>query len=134
MDAGVLGCQGHTLKQTLEKLPYDKNKIRNSSTIVRAFDGSHRVVVGEIEIPVQIGPFEFQIHFQVMDIRPAYSCLLGRPWIHAPGAVLSSLHQKLKFIVGDKRVIILGEEDLVVTCPKPVGYTEANEEALKTAF
>ncbi|XP_050920042.1 uncharacterized protein LOC127137643 [Lathyrus oleraceus] len=28
----------------------------------------------------------------VMDINPAYSCLLGRPWIHAAGAVASTLH------------------------------------------
>ncbi|RDY04689.1 hypothetical protein CR513_11558, partial [Mucuna pruriens] len=55
-------------KSTLDKLPYDKNKIQSSSTIVRAFDESHREVVGEIEILVQIGPFEFQIHFQSLEI------------------------------------------------------------------
>ncbi|RDX63863.1 hypothetical protein CR513_57650, partial [Mucuna pruriens] len=69
-----------------------------------------------------------------MVIRPAYSCMLGRPWIHAASLVPSSLHQKLKFIVGDKLVIISGEEDLVVACPKPAEHIKANEEALETAF
>ncbi|RDX84728.1 hypothetical protein CR513_34179, partial [Mucuna pruriens] len=121
-------------KAMLDKLPYDKNKIRSSSTIVRAFDESRREVGGEIKIPIQVEPFEFQIHFQVMDIKPAYNCLFGRPWIHAASVVPSSVHQKLKFIIGDKLVIISREKDLMVACPKSAGHVEANEEALETAF
>ncbi|RDX64273.1 hypothetical protein CR513_57198, partial [Mucuna pruriens] len=107
-------------KATLERLPYGKARVRNSSIIVRAFDGSRRKVMGEIEILVQINPFEFQISFQTLD-----------PF-HWSSPILSQ-HQKLKFIVGDKLVIIFGEEDLVVTCPKPAGYIEAAKEDL-TAF
>ena len=53
-----------------------------STMIVRAFDGSKREVMGEVELLVQVGPCVFQITLQVMDILPAYNCLLGRPWIH----------------------------------------------------
>ncbi|KAA3468973.1 spindle pole body component 110-like protein [Gossypium australe] len=35
-------------------------------------------------------------NFLVMDIKPSYNCLLGRPSIYSVGAVPSSLHQKLK--------------------------------------
>ncbi|RDY04761.1 hypothetical protein CR513_11483, partial [Mucuna pruriens] len=66
---------------------------------VKAFDGSKREVMGEITLPICIGPITFDITFQVMDIRPTYSCLLGRPWIHAVEAIPSSLHQRVKFIV-----------------------------------
>ncbi|RDX63864.1 hypothetical protein CR513_57651, partial [Mucuna pruriens] len=49
----ILGVLINVLpKAMLERLPYDKNKLRNISTKVRAFDGSQREVVGEIEIPV----------------------------------------------------------------------------------
>ncbi|XP_052725995.1 uncharacterized protein LOC128194433 [Vigna angularis] len=108
--------------------------MKPSSMIVRAFDGSKRVVMGEIELPVQIGPCVFQITFQVMDILPAYSCLLGRPWIHSAGVVPSTLHQKLKYIMGDKLIIVSGEEDLLVSGPSSTRYIEAAEEALETAF
>nr|KYP36696.1 hypothetical protein KK1_042162 [Cajanus cajan] len=121
-------------KSTLDRLPCDGTHMKPSSMIVRAFDGSRREVMGEIEIPVQIGPFTFNITFQVMDIKPAYSCLLGRPWIHSAGVVPSSLHQKLKFIVEDKLVIVSGEEDMLVSCPTPTRYIEATEEALETSF
>jgi len=121
-------------KSTLDKLPYDKNHKRASAMVVRAFDGSRREVIGEIELLVQVGPCTFQVVFQVMDIFPTYSCLLGRPWIHSAGVVPSILHQKLKFIIEDKLVIVFGEEDLLVSGPSSTCYVEATEEALETSF
>jgi len=69
-----------------------------------------------------------------MDILPAYSCFLGRPWIHTVGVVPSTLHQKLKFIIDDKFIIVYGEEDLLVFGPSSTLYIEATEEALETSF
>ncbi|XP_071924831.1 uncharacterized protein [Coffea arabica] len=37
-----------------------------------------------------------------------------RPWIHKSGAVPSSLHQLLKFVVNDKLITIFAEEDCLV--------------------
>jgi hypothetical protein len=69
-----------------------------------------------------------------MDINPAYSCLLGRPWIHAAGAVTSTLHQKLKFVVDGKLITVAGEEDIFVSHLSSFQYVEAGEESLETAF
>ena len=69
-----------------------------------------------------------------MDINPAYSCLLGRPWIHALGVVPSTLHQKLKFAVGGILAIVSGEEDMLVSCASSAPYVEAAEESLETTF
>ncbi|RDY01044.1 hypothetical protein CR513_15680, partial [Mucuna pruriens] len=96
MIARVLIDNGSSLnvlpKATLEKLTSTDARLSASSVVVRAFDGSKREVMGEIILPILIGPTTFNITFQVMDIHPAYSCLLGRPWIHAAGVVPSSLH------------------------------------------
>jgi hypothetical protein len=89
--------------------------MRHSGVVVRAFDGSRRSVIGEVDLPMMIGPHVFQITFQVMDIQAAYSCLLGRPWIHEAGAVTSTLHQKLKFVKNGKLVTIEGEQALLVS-------------------
>ncbi|XP_017613783.1 uncharacterized protein LOC108458902 [Gossypium arboreum] len=51
----------------------------------------------------------------VMDITPSYNCLLGRPWIYSAGAVPSSLHQKVKFIMDSLLVTVMGEEDIVAS-------------------
>ncbi|KAA0036950.1 uncharacterized protein E6C27_scaffold86G00300 [Cucumis melo var. makuwa] len=121
-------------KSTLLMLPVDMSHIKSSTMVVKAFDGSRREVMGDIELPVKIGPCIFNIVFQVMEITPTYSFLLGRPWIHSAGVVPSTLHQKLKFIVGSKLICVMGEEDFLITKPVSTPYVEATEEALECSF
>ena len=54
--------------------------------------------MGTLEIELLIGPTTFPTLFQVLRIPTSFNLLLGRPWIHRAGAILSSLHQKVKFI------------------------------------
>ncbi|XP_071912336.1 uncharacterized protein [Coffea arabica] len=99
---------------TLEKLGLQDIKLRPSATIVRGFDGAQREPIGEVDLVVEMGPAQFQIACQVMHFPSVYNILLGRPWIHKSGAVPSSLHQLLKFIVKDKLITIFAEEDCLV--------------------
>lgn len=50
------------------------------------------------------------------------------------GAIPSSLHQRVKFVVDDKVVVVFGEEEALVNKPSPFKYVEAAEESLETAF
>ncbi|XP_039048787.1 uncharacterized protein LOC120189633 [Hibiscus syriacus] len=119
-------CKGHALPSvlidngsalnvmplaTLKRLPIDTSHMRACQNVVRAFDGTKREVIGKIEVPLTIGPATYNIEFLVMDIMPSYNCLLGRPWIHQAGAVPSTLHQKVKFVIDGALVIINAEED-----------------------
>lgn len=114
-------------KSTLSQLQYEGPEMRSSALIVRAFDGYQREVIGELDLPICVGPHQFTITFQVMDINPAYSCLLRRPWIHATGTVTSSLHQKLKFLVEDKLVIVFGDEDSIISELSSFIYVDTKE-------
>ncbi|XP_031392154.1 uncharacterized protein LOC116204216 [Punica granatum] len=84
---------------TLKQMKVDTSRIRASKTIVRAFDGSKRIVNGKINLLIDVGPCSFSVTFQILEIPNAFSMLLGRTWIHVVGAVPSSLHQKLKFFI-----------------------------------
>ncbi|XP_050919089.1 uncharacterized protein LOC127136591 [Lathyrus oleraceus] len=100
-------------KSSFAKLTVEGLVMKPSELIVRAFDGTRRTVIGEVNLHMNISPHTFFITFFVMHIYSAYSCLLGRPWIHSVGAVTSTLHQKLKFLADDKLVIVEGEEDIM---------------------
>ncbi|XP_071900996.1 uncharacterized protein [Coffea arabica] len=99
---------------TLEKLGLQDIKLRPSGTVFRGFDGAQREPIGEVDLVVEMGPAQFQITCQVMHFPSVYNVLLGRPWIHKSGAVPSSLHQLLKFVVNDKLITIFAEEDCLV--------------------
>ena len=144
----TLNCKGHILSKvlvdngsalnvmplsTLTRLPIDIFHMKRSHTIVRAFDGTRREVVGNIEIPLQIGPCTYNVDFQ-MDIKPSYSCLIRRPWIHSARAIPSFLHQKLKFVIDEKLVSIAGEEELIAMTSTEAPYVGPNEEALDCLF
>lgn len=99
--------------KTLESLPVPMKWMLSSKTHVRGFNGTRRAVHGCIQIPVKIGPFIYDIDFQVMDIEASYNALLGKPWIHSSRAVHSTLHQKVKFIKDDRLVTVYGEEEII---------------------
>ncbi|XP_058733755.1 uncharacterized protein LOC131605416, partial [Vicia villosa] len=114
-------------KTTLARLSYQGMPMKFSGVVVKAFDGSRKSVIGEVNLPMTIGPHTFQITFQVMDIQAAYSCLLGRPWIHEAGAVTSTLHQKLKFVTNGKLVTISGEQALMVSHLSNFSFISADD-------
>ncbi|KAK9016080.1 hypothetical protein V6N11_007163 [Hibiscus sabdariffa] len=135
---GVLIDNGSALNvlpmMTLQRLPIDSSHMKSCQNTVRAFDGTQRTAIGKIEIPLLVGPIEYNIEFVVMDIRPTYNCLLGRPWIHSAGAVPSSLHQKLKFVIEGKLVSIDAEQDIIASVTSDAPYIQNDEEAVECSF
>ncbi|XP_040934458.1 uncharacterized protein [Gossypium hirsutum] len=135
---GVLIDNGSALNvlplTTLNRLPIDSSHMKECQNIVKAFDGTERKVMGRIEVPLQIWPNTYEVDFLVMDIKPSYNCLLGRPWIHSAGAVPSSLHQKLKLVSEGRLITIKAEEDIIATVSNNAPYLETNDEAIECSF
>ena len=65
---------------------------------MRAFDGVQRDTIGAVNLDIQVGPAEFNVEFQVLDINTSYNLLLGRPFIHMVGVVPSTFHELIKFV------------------------------------
>ena len=102
-------------KGSLDRLDCEGLVLKPSDIVVRAFDGSKSMMHGEVDLPIKVGSQVFNSTFYVMDICPAYSCLLGRPWIHGAGAVTSTLHQKLKYPIKGKIFTVYGEDEFMVS-------------------
>ncbi len=54
---------------TLARLPIGPSLMHLSNMIVRSFDGTKRDVLGDIELPIQIGACTFDVTFQVMNFE-----------------------------------------------------------------
>ena len=46
---------------TIKRMGIDQERIPLSNTVIRAFDGSRKETIGMIHLPVEIGPYEFQV-------------------------------------------------------------------------
>ncbi|KAI5407298.1 hypothetical protein KIW84_053521 [Lathyrus oleraceus] len=87
-------------KTTLSKLSYQGPPMRQSGVVVKAFDGSRKTVIGEVDLPIKIGP----------------------------SVVTSALHQKLKFVKNKKLVVVGGEKALLVIHLSSFSYIDAEDE------
>ena len=114
--ARVLIDNGSTLNvypmSTLERLNVDTFLIHLTTMIIKVFDGSLKKVQGKIELAIGVGPMFFTVNFQVIKVDSPCNMLLGRSWLHAAGAVASSLHRRLKFSSEDLMVTIMAKEPL----------------------
>ena len=57
-------------KKALDRLDCEGLTLNPSNIVVRAFDGSKRMVHGEVDLPIKVGTQTFNSTFYVMDIRP----------------------------------------------------------------
>ena len=95
---------------TLKRLNMDISLILPTTMIIRPFDGTLWKVQGKIELVIGIGPMFFMVNFQDITVDSLYNLLLGRPWLHAAGAVASTLHQRLKSPFEGSLITIMAEE------------------------
>ena len=65
-----------------------------------SFDGKVVIPRGQIRLPIQAGSEVVEVDFIVVDAYSPYTAIVARPWLHALGAVSSTLHQKVKYLTG----------------------------------
>ncbi|XP_075080464.1 uncharacterized protein LOC142165971 [Nicotiana tabacum] len=114
---------------TLQRIKIGTERIGPNNVCVCAFDGIKRDTIGEIDLILTIGPMDFEVTFQVLDMDTSYNFLLGRPWIHAAGAVPSTLYQMVKFEHKDQEIVVHGEDKQSIYWDPSVPCLEAREGA-----
>ncbi|XP_050241847.1 uncharacterized protein LOC126690760 [Quercus robur] len=62
-----------------------------------SFEGKTVTPKGMIRLPIQIGSDVVNVDFIVVDTYSPYTAIVARSWLHALGAVSSTLHQKVKY-------------------------------------
>ena len=62
-----------------------------------SFEGKTVIPKGQIRLPIQTNSEIVEVDFIVVDSYSPYTAIVARPWLHALGAVSSTLHQKVKY-------------------------------------
>ncbi|XP_050277979.1 uncharacterized protein LOC126719475 [Quercus robur] len=65
---------------------------------VVSFEGKTVTPRGQIRLPIQTGSDVVEVDFIVVDTYSPYTTIVAKPWLHALGAVSSTLHQKVKYL------------------------------------
>ena len=70
------------------------------------------ILEGQISLPVNMEGKEVMVTFIVVFSFSLYTAILGRPWIHAMGAVSSTFHVKVKFRIEQGIAIVRGSQQM----------------------
>ena len=77
-----------------------------------SFEGKTIIRKGRIRLPIQIGSEVVEVDFIVVDAYLPYTAIVARPWLHALGAVFSTLHQKVKYLLEGQVKEIVGSQSM----------------------
>ena len=81
-----------------------------------SFDGRVVIPQGQISLPVNMEGKEVMVTFIVVNLFSSYTAILERPWIHTMGAILSTLHMKVKFRTKYGVATVRGNQQVAQQC------------------
>ena len=84
-----------------------------------SFDGKIVIPKSQIRLPIQAESEVVEVNFIIVDVYSPYTAIVARPWLHALGAVSSTLHLKVKYPSGDRIEELVGSQSMARQCLIP---------------
>ncbi|XP_030958545.1 uncharacterized protein LOC115980436 [Quercus lobata] len=81
-----------------------------------SFEGKTVTLKGIIRLPIQADSDVVGVDFIVVDAYSPYTAIVARPWLHALGAVSSTLHQKVKYPSEAQVKEVIGNQVMARQC------------------
>ena len=81
-----------------------------------SFKGKTVTPKGQIRLPIQTGSDIVEVDFIVVDAYSPYTAIVARLWLHALGAVSSTLHQKVKYPSEGRVKEVIGDQAMARQC------------------
>ena len=81
-----------------------------------SFEGKIVTPKGLIRLPIQTSSDIMEVDFIMVDTYSPYTAIVARPWLHALGAVSSTLHQKVKYPSEGRVKEVIGDQAMARQC------------------
>ena len=97
-----------------------------------SFEGKTVIPKGQIKLPIQTASEILEVDFIIVDSYSPYTAIVAKPWLHALGAISSTLYQKVKYPSEGVFKEILGNQSIARQCM--VAAILHNPEAVSSDF
>ena len=78
--------------------------------VLSGFNGATTLTMGDIALSVKVGPVTQQVLFSVVKDLGPYNAILGRTWLHAMKAILSTYHKIISYLTASGQVDLQGSQ------------------------
>ncbi|RVW20504.1 Transposon Ty3-I Gag-Pol polyprotein [Vitis vinifera] len=80
------------------------SSLENPGRTLSGFNDSSTTSLGDVILPVQVGPVILNVLFSVVEDLSPFNAILGRTWLHGMKAIPSTYHQMVSFITQDGQI------------------------------
>ena len=82
---------------------------------------------------MQAGSEVVEVDFIAVDAYSPYTAIMARPWLYALGVIFSTLHQKVKYPLGNRIEELVGSQSMARQCLVAVILHQPEAESLAFA-
>ena len=86
------------------------DKLNSADRILSGFNGATMLTVGDIDLPVKVGPITHQVLFSVVEDLGPYNAIVGLAWLHTMKAVPSTYHQTISYLTSARQIDLLSSQ------------------------
>ena len=94
---------------TLLQMGYQVTCLHYPYRMLTDFKGSRAESLGEIMLPVTVGPTIMFVTFSVLNEPSSFNVILDKTWLHAMKAMPSTYHKTLSFLINQGEIDICGD-------------------------
>ena len=94
----------------LKQMGVPMDHLCSAGRVLSGFNGATTLSVEDITFSVKAGPVTQQVLFSMVEDLGPYNVILGRAWLHAMKAVLSTYHQTISYLTASGQVNLQGSQ------------------------
>ena len=102
--------------------------LENPGRILSGFNGASTTSLGDIVLPVQVGPVTLNVQFLVVQDLSPFNVILGGTWLHYMKAIPSTYHQMVSFLTKDGQINLYGSQLAARQCYQIAREVGTNQE------
>ena len=78
--------------------------------ILSGFNGATTITMGDITLPVKLGPVVQHVLFSVVEDLGPYNAIVSRAWLHVMKVVPSTYHQMISYLTSASKIDLLSSQ------------------------
>lgn len=91
-----------------KQMAYSPSALENLRHLLFRFNRATTTSLGDVVLPVQVGPTTMSLRFCVVDDLPPYNTIMGRVWLHKMKSIPFTYHQMVSYLTDAGQVDLLG--------------------------
>ena len=86
----------------IKQMGFMPSSLENPGRILLGFNGASTTSLGDVVLPIQVGPVTLNMQLSVVEDLSPFNAILGRTWLHSMKAIPFMYHQMVSFLTKDR--------------------------------